>query len=455
MAHSRRHFLSLAAAGLVSGTLRSQDNRAPGMIIRSVNPQDFEMPLDGFQSFLTPVDRFFVRTHVYAPQVELASWKLQVAGEVANPLTLTMDDLKMLPRAELVSVLECAGNGRSFYEPTVPGAQWRYGAVGNARWTGVRLADVLKKAGVKNSARELIFDGADVPIGKMPDFQRGIPLAKAMDPNTLLAYQMNAEPLTMAHGFPLRVVVPGWAGDSWVKWLQGIRVLDSEFDGFWMKSAYRRPAYPVRPGEAVDAAKMRPVTSLRVKSVIATPLDGSPQEPGRKLRIAGAAWAGDAGPVSTVDVSTDSGRTWKPAALAGQATQYGWRLWEYTWTPPHEGFYNLMSRARTMAGDVQPFAEEWNPSGYQWNVIHRVGVAVGAAPPAAAPEAATSDVTTPDGFKATCMVCHQEDMIRQQRLTRAQWNREIDKMAGWGAPVKPDQRDGILNYLVSRFPPRP
>ena len=425
------------------------------MIVRSINPQDFEMPLEGFQSFLTPVDQFFVRTHVYAPRVDPANWKLQVAGEVANPLSFTMDELKKLPRVELVGVLECAGNGRSFYDPPVPGAQWRYGAVGNARWAGVRLADVLKKAGVKNSARELIFDGADVPIGKMPDFQRGIPLAKALDPNTLLAYEMNGEPLTMAHGFPLRAVAPGWAADSWVKWLQGIQVLDREFDGFWMKSAYRRPEYPVRPGEAVDAAKMQPVTRLRVKSVISAPLDGTTVEPGRMLRIAGAAWSGDQGPANAVDVSVDSGRTWRAATLTGQATPYGWRLWEHMWTPPHEGFYTLMARARTMAGDVQPLAQEWNPSGYQWNVVHRVGVAVGNAAPAPAAPTSAPDVTQPDGFKTTCLVCHQEDMIQQQRLTRAQWNREIDKMAAWGAEAKPDQRDAILNYLVSRFGPRP
>ena len=455
MIPSRRQVLGLAVSGLLTRVVRSQEGGARNMIIRSINPQDFEMPLDGFQTFLTPLDTFFVRTHVYAPKVDLASWKLQVSGEVTNAVAFTMDELKRLPRAEVIGVLECAGNGRSFYDPPVPGTQWRYGAVGNARWAGVRLADVWKKAGVKNSARELIFDGADVPIGKMPDFQRGFPIAKAMDPNTLIAYEMNGEPLPMAHGFPLRVVAPGWAGDCWVKWLQGIQVLDKEFDGFWMKSAYRRPEYPVRPGEAVDAAKMKPVASLRVKSVIATPLDGASLAPGQKTKIAGAAWAGDQGPVSAVDVSVDGGRTWRAAALAGQPSRYGWRLWEYSWTPPHDGFFNLMARARTMSGDIQPLTQEWNPSGYQWNVVHRVGVAVGSPAPAAGPPTNAAEESQPDGFKTTCLVCHQEDMIRQQRLTRAQWNREVDKMAGWGADAKPDQREAILNYLVSRFGPRP
>ena len=190
---------------------------------------------------------------------------------MAAPLTLGMEDLKKLPAVELVSVVECAGNGRGFYEPPVPGLQWANGSVGNARWRGVRLADVLKRAGIRDSAKEILFDGADVPLGTMPDFQRSIPVKKALDSNTLLAYEMNGETLPVKHGFPLRVVAPGWASDSWTKWLTSIRVLDKEHDGFWMKSAYRHPGKPVAPGTAVPPEQMQPVTSLRVKSVIASP----------------------------------------------------------------------------------------------------------------------------------------------------------------------------------------
>jgi DMSO/TMAO reductase YedYZ molybdopterin-dependent catalytic subunit len=147
----------------------------------------------------------------------MSAWRLSIQGEVATPLALTMDDLRKLPSVELVSVLECAGNGRAFYELSVPGLQWGNGAVGNGRWRGVRLADLLKRAGVKDSAREVLFDGADVPLRTLPDFQRSIPLKKALDGNTLLAYEMNGETLPVKHRFPLRVVAPGWAGDSWVK----------------------------------------------------------------------------------------------------------------------------------------------------------------------------------------------------------------------------------------------
>jgi len=174
-------------------------------LVRSVRPEDLEMPLSGFSYYITPIEHFFVRTHVYVPAVNANEWRLKVEGEVAAPVSLTMEDLKKLPAVELVSVVECAGNGRGFYQPPVPGVQWTNGSVGNGRWRGVRLADVLKRAGIKDSAKEILFDGADVPLGTMPDFQRSIPVKKALDGQTLLAYAMNGETLPVKHGFPLRV----------------------------------------------------------------------------------------------------------------------------------------------------------------------------------------------------------------------------------------------------------
>src|SRR5712691_11301876 len=209
----RRDFLYLAGATL----LRAEDRAKRDMIVRSARPEDLEMPLSGFTDYITPIEHFFVRTHVYVPTVNLGDWRLKVEGEVATPLTLTMEDLKKLPPAELVSVLECAGNGRRFTQPPVAGLQWGNGAVGNGRWRGVRLAEVLKRAGIKDSAKEILFDGADGPLGTMPDFQRSIPLKKALDSSTILAYEMNGETLPEKHGFPLRVMAPGWSSDSWIK----------------------------------------------------------------------------------------------------------------------------------------------------------------------------------------------------------------------------------------------
>jgi DMSO/TMAO reductase YedYZ molybdopterin-dependent catalytic subunit len=450
---SRRNFFALAAGSI----LTAQDRPKTGMNVLSTRPEDLEMPLSGFVDYITPIEHFFVRTHVYVPTVNLNDWRLNVDGEVGTALTLTMEDLRKLPSVEMVSVVECAGNGRGFIDPPVPGLQWTNGSVGNGRWRGVRLADVLKRAGIKDSGKEVLFNGADVPIGAMQDFRRTITVKKALDTNTLLAYEMNGVALPVKHGFPLRVVAPGWASDSWVKWLTNITVLDKEFDGFWMKNAYRKPDHPIAPGSALAPEKMIPVTSLRVKSVIATPIDGA------TLRLApiavqGVAWSGDKGPVTSVDVSTDGGRSWKAADLGPDKSQFGWRQFSYAFRPDRESYYNVMVRATDASGETQPFAQEWNPSGYGWNVVQRVGVNVVENPPTTMQGSMVtpSPQSTPTGaYKDTCLTCHEEDVIRQQRLTRAQWDRELTKMSNWGAPVKPDNHDTILDYLVQHFGPRP
>jgi DMSO/TMAO reductase YedYZ molybdopterin-dependent catalytic subunit len=434
----------------------AQDKAKVGMNVLSTRPEDLEMPLSGFSDYITPIEHFFVRTHVYVPTVNLSDWRLSVDGEVGTPVTLTMDDLKKLPSVEMVSVVECAGNGRGFIDPPVPGLQWTNGSVGNGRWRGVRLADVLKRAGIKDSGKEVLFNGADVPIGKMQDFRRAIPVKKALDTNTLLAYEMNGVTLPVKHGFPLRVIAPGWASDSWVKWLTNITVLDKEFDGFWMKNAYRKPDHPIAPGSALAPELMVPVTNLRVKSVISAPLDGSMAKFGEAVAVKGVAWSGDKGPVTSVDVSTDGGRTWKPAGLGAEKSQFGWRQWAFSFRPERESYYNIMARARDTSGDTQPFAQEWNPSGYGWNVVQRVGVTVSANPQSiAAVEEKRGGGAVPDAYKDTCLTCHVEDVIRQQRLTRAQWDRELTKMSNWGAPVTPENHDSILNYLVQQYGPRP
>ena len=457
---SRRHFLFVSAAALLQpGTSGGKRD----MIVRAARPLDLEMPIEGFSDYITPLDRFFVRSHVYTPRVDIGRWHLTVDGEVANALTLTLDDLRRMPSVELVSVLECAGNGRSFYEPSMPGLQWGHGAVGNGRWRGVRLADVLKRAGLKASPREVLFNGADTPLGTMPDFQRSIPIAKALHPATLLAYEMNGETLPVEHGFPLRLVVPGWAGDSWIKWVTSITVLNREHDGFWMARAYRHPGRAVQPGTAVPPEQMQPVTSLRVKSVIIEPRDDRASRTsariGDPLTIRGAAWSGDAGPVTRVDVSVDGGGTWTEATLPrNQRTDYGWRLWSYRWTPRRDGAYTILARARDAAGNTQPLGQEWNPSGYLWNVAPRVsvGVGLGFGIEGDTGDSAVSPVSPPPPreLQTSCLACHEVDVIRQQRLTRAQWDAEINKMVGWGAKVSDQDRSGLLDYFAARYGPR-
>ena len=447
MTLNRRKLMFSAAAGLLTRLGKTADQEDDSrMIVRSPRPQDLEMQPNGFQDWITPIDRFFVRSHTYAPQVNAGEWSLKVDGVVDRPMTFTLADVKKLPRVELVGVLECAGNGRSFYDPRMAGTQWADGAVGNGRWAGARLRDVLQKAGIKDSAREILCDGADVPLGKMPDFQRTIPVQKGLDADTLLAYEMNGQPLSVEHGFPLRVIAPGWAGDSWVKWLQHIEVLDHEFDGFWMKTAYRHPPHPVAPGTTVDPKDMIPVADLNVKSVIAVPRTWV--RPGA-VKIQGTAWS-NSSPVSKVDVSTDGGKNWRPAKLLGQKTKYGWRLWESNWKA-EEGQHALIARATNEAGQTQPLSEEWNPSGYLWNVAQIQTIHVSAQASATAEAAEPQTAGLPEGYKTACFACHDDHMMKQQRLTRAQWDREINKMTGWGAEVKPQDRDGILNYLSSQF----
>ena len=449
MTLSRRRLLYLfsLAPGLA---LRGDERPSQSLIVRSANPEDFEMPLSGFDTWLTPGENFFVRTHIYKPKVELADWRLQVDGLVERELTLDMADLKKLPRAEQVAVLECAGNGRNFYEPGVAGMQWRTGAVGNARWTGVRLADVLNRAGVKPGVTNVLFNGADVPMGKVPDFIRSLPIEKALHPDTLLAFDMSGAALPASHGFPLRLVPCGWAGDSWVKWVTNITLLDKEYDGFFMKTAYRRPVHTVAPGTAVDPAAMTPVTAIKPKSVIASPVAGQRLAAG-PVTIRGAAWAGES-PVARVDISTDSGRTWRPAKLGADRARYAWRLWEANWTPPGEGSFVLMSKTTDEKGDTQPMVADWNPSGYLWNVVPAVRVEVGGGPPALPAQPAAAEVPPlPDKVKQTCIGCHGQDMIAGQHLTRPQWEREVDKMARWGAEVKPEERADLLDFLTRTF----
>ena len=438
---SRRHFLIIAAARL----LRPQNPQ--DMIVRSARPEDLEMPPAGFADFITPIDHFFVRTHVTVPRVDISEWRLKVEGHVATPLTLSMEDLRRMPLVELVGVLECAGNGRSFFSPPVAGLQWTTGAVGNGRWRGVRLADVLQRAGVKPNAVEILFDGADVPLGTMADFQRSIPIKKALHRDTLLAYAMNGETLPVKHGFPLRAVVPGWAGDSWVKWITTIRVMDEEFGGFWMKRAYRRPVRPIASGELVPQEEMTPVTTLRVKSVITYPARYARLDLGRRVTIRGLAWSGDAGAVTGVDVSLDDAHSWTRARLIGPSTPFGWRQWELPWTPTANQRYSVFARARDASGDVQPIVTPWNPSGYLWNGSPQVDVWAGKF--TETPSAADSGSRPPPraAFSETCLVCHDADVIRQQRLTRDQWERELDKMVNWGARVRPEERETLLDYL--------
>jgi len=380
----RRDFLS-AASGVAAAVLLPRFTWASGptievpgkagMIVRSARFLDLEMPPEFFDSWLTPVPHFFVRNHMHEPSTSNAdSWRLSVGGEVENPFTVNLSELAKLEPRSVTNTLECAGNGRAFQQPKVPGVQWQRGAVGTARFSGPRLRDLLHRAGIKPAAKHVMLRGLDEIPGNVPPFIRSIPIDKATDADTLIATHMNGAPLARHHGFPARALVPGWIGAASCKWLTEIKVLDQEFEGNFMKPGYRMPNHLISPGGDVNPEDTHPITSLGVKSVIAQPGDGSSLK-SRLLKIRGAAWAGEAS-VTRMEISTDGGTTWHAAHLGNQQARYAWRFWDYMWNAPKAGEYTIMSRATDDQGRTQPKTAAWNPSGYLFNAIDQVKIHV-------------------------------------------------------------------------------
>ena len=427
------------------------------LIVRSGRPQDLETPAHLLDSWITPNERFYVRSHFYTPTIDPATWSLVLDGEVEKPLTMTLAELRRAPSTTVIATLECAGNGRAFFDPPVAGVQWEKGAVGTARWTGVRLRDLLRTAGPRAGARHLWLDGADRGVGRAPDFVRNLPLDKALDPDTLLAYDMNGEALPVAHGFPLRVIVPGWEGAYSVKWLTNIRVSDREHDGAFVQGGYRYPRRPVAPGATVSAADMEPLKGMVVKSVITSPSNVRSMAAGA-IRVTGFAWAGE-DEVAGVDVSTDGGRTWQAARLGADRARWAWRQFEHAWRPAAPGSYVVMSRARDARGRMQPIVPDWNPSGYLWNAIDQARVDVQQGPGVALPIAPDSTIGIQGDdpatkiFESRCLACHDTNLVSQQRLTVPGWTREVDKMIGWGAGVTDGEKQSLVRYLAARFGP--
>lgn len=356
-----------------------------GLTVLNDRPINAETPPHLLDDAVTPNARHFVRNNGLVPEMakkmDATGWSLTVDGEVENPLQLSLDDLKS--QFELVNLklqVECGGNGRAAFNPPAKGNQWTLGAVGNAEWTGVRYADVLKAAGVKPSAIYTAHYGMDPHLsgdpGKLP-ISRGVPIWKAMDPHSLIAFEMNGEPIPALNGFPVRVVSPGWPGSTSQKWLQRIQLRDVVHDGPKMTgTAYRLPVYSAEPGEEVAKEDFRIIQSMPVKSLITWPKSGyvMPTD-NRMLEVRGHAWAGDR-EVFAMDVSIDFGATWIEAELDPPPNRYSWQGWRARLDFPTRGYYEIWARATDDRGIQQPFAVAWNPKGYLNNSMHRIAIKV-------------------------------------------------------------------------------
>jgi len=374
----------LARAGLPSGTIESEVlDTLPGkqpLLKRSFRPPNYEAPLAYFNDVITPNDRFFVRWHLAGiPQIEAASWKLSIGGDAAaQPFELTFEQLKQeFEPVELVAVCQCAGNRRGLSEPHVAGVEWGSGAMGNARWRGARLKDILARAGLKKEALEISLDGADrPPLEPTPDFIKSIPAWKAVDENTLVAYEMNGAPLPHWNGFPARLIVPGWAATYWVKKIVTINALSQPLTSFWMNTAYRIPKgkFPlVDRFVSQESETSTPVTDLAVNSLMTNITEGQRFAAGKPVVVKGIAWDAGYG-IRRVEVSIDGGRSWRTAELGDDLGRFSFRAWRFAFAPRSKGRLTVMARATNAQGAVQTDAWIQNPAGYQNNVVQSIGI---------------------------------------------------------------------------------
>jgi len=367
-----------ADTGLPAGTVASSVLDAlPGkrpLIKRTWRPPNYETPTSLFREAYTPNDAFYVRWHSPVPDMALADWRLRIGGPAAqNKREYGYDEIvRRFKRAEVTAVNQCSGNRRGLFSPHVPGVQWGYGAMGNAVWGGVRLKDVLEDAGIAPGAVEVVANGADAPPLSGPDFVKSLPVWKALDPDMLLAFEMNGQPLPAWNGFPARIVAPGWTATYWIKAVTDLTVTDKAFDGFWMKTAYRVPKGMFGPSgfESQDTEQNSPITSIKVNSLIVDPAPGAVLPAGKRVAVMGIAWDGGSG-VRRVEVSVDGGANWRDAKLGRDLGRYSWRQWHYQFKP-QAGTVAVLARAFAADGATQPEQLVHNPAGYHHNVVQRV-----------------------------------------------------------------------------------
>lgn len=350
-----------------------------GLTLLNDRPVNAETPPELLDDAITPTSRHFVRNNGIPPEdVDPGTWTLTIDGFVDAPMELTIADLKS--QFEVVTMaltLECGGNGRGFFNPPARGNQWTYGAVACSEWTGVRLKDVLEKAGVQSNVVYTAHYGADLHLSGDPEklpISRGMPIDKAMTDNILIAFEMNGAPLHALNGAPLRLVVPGWPASTAQKWLTRIELRDQVHDGPKMTGkAYRVPNRPVEAGEKVETEDFVIIERMPVKSLITFPANGA--NVGMETEVRGHAWSGDRD-ITKLEISMDFGTSWQTAELDEAVNSGAWSNWRAQVAFPQAGYYEIWARATDSAGAMQPFAIDWNPKGYLNNTMHRAGLRV-------------------------------------------------------------------------------
>ena len=345
------------------------------LIQLSDRPPNYEAPIEYLRTPITPNDQFYVRYHLAdIPNIKAEGYKIAVGGDGANGRAeVTLDDLKKMPAVEVVAVNQCSGNRRGLSKPHVQGVEWGYGAMGCARWKGARLKDVLDKAGLKKEAIEIVFNGADGPaVDKTPDFIKSIPVWKAIDESTIVAYEMNGAPLPHFNGFPARIIVPGWTGTYWMKHVIAINALTKPESNFWMNPAYRIPVgkFPVRDRFiSQENAASTPITEMVVNSLITSHRNGDKVKAG-KVTVSGMAWDGGYG-IRTVQVSTDGGKTWGSATLGQDLGRFAFRPWSFEFAAK-KGNNTVTVNATNKLGQSQVSELIFNPAGYHNNVMQNI-----------------------------------------------------------------------------------
>ncbi|MEY4877555.1 MAG: hypothetical protein RL708_2705 [Bacteroidota bacterium] len=355
-------------------------NGKADLLLLTDRPPNLETPLKYFLQDFTPNDVFFVRWHLanLPEKIDADTFRLRIGGAVKTPLELSLNDLKTKFKPFTINALcACAGNARSFFKPAVAGAQWKNGGMGNAKWKGVKLKDILAMAGAKPDAADVSFNGLDAPpMPTVADFEKSLALNHAMDGEVMIAYEMNDEPIPLLNGFPLKLVVPGWYATYWVGMLSKITVHAEKYDGYWMKKAYLVPKNKENGNEKPDSLPkdMTPISKMDVRSIFVTPEPDSILQSGKTYHIVGVAMDGGDG-IAKVEISFDNGKTWAATKLDVDFGKYSWRHWVIDWKAPAAGKYMLKVKATNNAGKTQP-EHQWNRSGYMRNEIEQLELIV-------------------------------------------------------------------------------